>query len=94
MKMTDREVIDLINNSLVEEFELDPEHMEPEVDLFEDLGLDSLDIVDLVVLLENAFHFKIREEETIREIRKLGEIHDFVLAKKQELERGAPSTSC
>lgn len=87
--MTDREVIELINNSLVEEFELDPAAMSPDADLFEDLGLDSLDIVDMVVLLENAFKFKIREEEAIREIRKLGEVHDFVLAKKKDLEKAA-----
>lgn len=87
--MTDREVIELINNSLAEEFELNPADMSPEADLFEDLGLDSLDIVDMVVLLENAFKFKIREEEAIREIRKLGEIHDFVLAKKRGMEKVA-----
>ncbi len=87
--MTDREVIELINSSLVEEFELNPADMMPDADLFENLGLDSLDIVDMVVLLESAFKFKIREEETIREIRKLGEIHDFVLAKKRDLEKAA-----
>lgn len=87
--MTDREVIELINNSLVEEFELDPTAMLRDADLFEDLGLDSLDIVDMVVLLENAFKFKIREEEAIREIRRLGEIHDFVLGKKRDLEKAA-----
>lgn len=79
--MTDDEVIKTINMSLAEEFELDPDLMIPEADIYEDLGLDSLDMVDLVVVLENSFHIKIHEEETIREIRTLGQIHRFVQSK-------------
>lgn len=85
--MTDQEIIDLINTSLAEEFELDLEDMNPEAHLFDDLELDSLDIVDMVVVLESAFQFKIREEESIREIRTLGDIHRFVINKKNELEK-------
>jgi acyl carrier protein len=47
--------------------------------------LDSLDIVDLVVVLEKAFQFKIREEDSIQEIRTLGDIHRFVINKKRSL---------
>lgn len=83
--MTDREIIELINSSLVDEFEFDPAEMLPDADLFEDLGLDSLDIFDMIVVLETAFKFKIREDMTIRGIRKLGQIHDFVLTRKMEL---------
>ena len=82
--MTEQQVIDLINSSLVEEFELDPSAMQPEANIYEDLGLDSLDTVDMVIVLEGAFKFKIREESAIREIRTLGDIHRFVLGKLQE----------
>jgi acyl carrier protein len=83
--MTDQEIIDLINLTLAEEFELNMEDMKPEALIFDDLELDSLDIVDMVVVLENAFQFKIREEESIREIRSLGDIHEFVIKKKNQL---------
>jgi len=83
--MTDHEIIDLINLTLAEEFELDMEAMKPEALIFDDLDLDSLDIVDMVVVLENAFQFKIREEESIRKIRSLGDIHKFVINKKNQL---------
>lgn len=83
--MTDQQIIDLINTSLEEEFELEEDDMKPEALLFEDLELDSLDIVDLVVVLEKAFQFKIREEDPIREIRTLGDIHRFVINKKNEI---------
>ena len=82
------EVIALINSSLAEEFELNTEDMVPEATLFEDLELDSLDIVDMVIVLENAFSFKIKEEKEIRKIVTLGDIHDFVISKKTELENG------
>ena len=83
--MTDEKVIEIINTSLAEEFELDPEKMVSDALLFEDLELDSLDRVDTVIMLERAFKFKIREEEEIRQIRTLGDIHTFVLNKIQSL---------
>jgi acyl carrier protein len=83
--MTDEKIIEIINSSLVEEFELDPDKMVPEAILYDDLGLDSLDRVDTVIVLEQAFKFKIREEEAIREIRTLGDIHRFVINKMLSL---------
>jgi acyl carrier protein len=85
MTMTDMEIIEQINTSLAEEFELNREVLKPEALIFDDLELDSLDIVDMVVVLENEFKFKIREEEALREIRTLGDIHNFVLNKSIEI---------
>ena len=82
--MTEQEVIELIDSSLAEEFELDRADMTPEANIYEDLGLDSLDTVDMVIVLEGAFNFKIREEESVRAIRTLGDIHIFVLEKVAE----------
>ena len=82
--MTEQDVIELIDSSLAEEFELDRADMTPEANIYEDLGLDSLDTVDMVIVLEGAFNFKIREEQAIRAIRTLGDIHRFVLEKVAE----------
>ena len=84
--MTDQEIVELINRSLAEEFEYDVDAMTPETTLFEEMGLDSLDIVDLVIVLETAFGMKVREEEAIRKIRTLGDIHSFVIGKKRQTE--------
>jgi acyl carrier protein len=83
--MIDEKVIEIINTSLANEFELDMEKMVPDALLYDDLGLDSLDRVDTVILLEQAFKFKIREEEEIRQIRTLGDIHNFVINKIKSL---------
>jgi len=83
--MTEQEIIERIDASLAEEFELEMSMMVPEATLFDDLGLDSLDMVDMVIALEQAFKLKIRDEEEIRKIRTLGDIHSFVIGKVREL---------
>ncbi len=84
--MTDNEVIELINRSLVDEFELDPSMMKPEARLVEGLGFDSLDFVDIVVVLQQAFGVTLREDPRVREVRTLGDLHHLVIEKKKELE--------
>jgi acyl carrier protein len=86
--MTNDEIIRTINRVLMKEFELDADKMVPEAHLFDTLELDSLDMVDMVIVLENAFKFKITEEKEIREIRTLGDIHNFVIKKSEEIKKG------
>lgn len=83
--MTEVEIIQTVNAALAKEFELEVSEMTPEKNLFEDLGLDSLDMVDMVIVLEQTFTFKIRDEEEVRQIRTLGDIHRFILLKKTAL---------
>ena len=84
--MTDQEIVARINEALVKEFELDPDAMTPDATLFDALKLDSLDMVDMVVVLEKTFQYKIRDEAEIRQIRTLGDIHGFITRKARELE--------
>ena len=84
--MTDAEIIGIINDSMVNEFELDPEMMTPESHLVQDLEMDSLDFVDLVVVLQEAFGIKLRNDPNVRQINTLGDLHELVLEKKRELE--------
>jgi len=83
--MTDAEAIGIINDSMVKEFELDPEMMTPKAHLVKDLEMDSLDFVDLVVVLQEAFGIKLRNDSSVREINTLGDLHDLVLEKKRQL---------
>jgi len=87
--MTNEEIIRIINDSLIKEFELEGEKMVPEAILYDDLELDSLDRVDMVIVLENAFKFKIREEKEIRDIRTLGDIHNFVINRILDIDRAS-----
>jgi acyl carrier protein len=87
MIMNDQEIIEAINAALVEEFELDIEEMVPEANLFLDLELDSLDMVDMVIVLEQTFKIKVRDEKAIRKIRTLEDLYNFVINKKREMEK-------
>jgi acyl carrier protein len=80
--MTEQEIIDKVNGVFIRAFEIDEAEIRPGAHIFEDLGLDSLDIVDLVVELQKAFGVKIREEEEVREIRTLNDIYEFIKGVK------------
>jgi len=89
--MTKDEIIEKTNEVFVDAFEMDPERLLPEAHVFNDLGLDSLDTVDLVVALQKKFGVRIRDDERVRDIRTLGDIHAFVAALKAEGERSNPT---
>ena len=74
----------LVNEVFEESFEIEPSRLKPEAHIFEELGLDSLDIVDLVVALQKKFKVQIREDERVRKIRTLEDIYQFILALKSE----------
>ncbi|EHQ42559.1 MULTISPECIES: acyl carrier protein [Myroides] len=61
--MDNKEIFEKINQILVEEFEVDQEVIEAENNLRESLNLDSLDYVDLVVLIESNFGVKLVEAD-------------------------------
>ncbi|MBT6744929.1 MAG: acyl carrier protein [Flavobacteriales bacterium] len=81
--MTKGEVIEKINEFLVDEFEVDPDSISAEGDLKETLDLDSLDYVDLVVVIESNFGFKVKGEDFI-EIKTFQNFYDYVEAKVAE----------
>jgi acyl carrier protein len=60
---SNEEIIGKINDFLVEEFETDPAQIEPEANLKQVVELDSLDYIDLVVVIENNFSFKVKPED-------------------------------
>lgn len=78
-------IIEIVNRVLVEEFEIDPGLLKPEALLYEDIGLDSLDAVDLIVMVDKELGVKIKEEDA-REIRTLENVYQVIkglLKKKQ-----------
>ena len=60
---SNEEIIGKINDFLVEEFETDPAQIEPEANLKQVVELDSLDYIDLVVVIENNFSFKVKPKD-------------------------------
>jgi acyl carrier protein len=73
------EIIEKINDFLVDEFELDADQLKPEVLLKNDLGIDSLDFVDIIVIIEKNFGFKVKAEE-MANVKTLQDFYDYVIA--------------
>jgi acyl carrier protein len=71
------EIVEKINQFLVEEFEVDPGKIIPEANLRETLELDSLDYIDLVVVIESNFGFKVKPEDFIS-IASFQDFYDYI----------------
>lgn len=82
--MSDEALRQKVVETLAEEFELNPEMMTPEATLYDDLGLDSLDAVDMVVALEKAFGMKLTDEEALRSIRTMDDLFQFLVSLKNQ----------
>lgn len=78
--MERREIEEKVNDFLVEEMEIEADKIAPDARLKEDLGLDSLDFVDIVVIVERMFGFKIKPEE-MAEVKTLKAFYDYIASK-------------
>ena len=78
--MKRNEIINKINDFLVEEFEVDAGKINPEANLKETLQLDSLDYIDLVVVIESNFGFKVKPEY-FASIITFQNFYDYVFSK-------------
>ncbi|MDX9782549.1 MAG: phosphopantetheine-binding protein [Bacteroidales bacterium] len=85
--MIDQALIDKINSVLAEEFEVDVEKIVPEAPLMQTLDLDSLDLVDMVVLIEHNFGFTVVAKDFVG-IKTFNDFHHFI--NNRINETGAP----
>jgi acyl carrier protein len=71
-------IIEKINGFLIEEFEVDESDISPELNLKDTLELDSLDFVDLVVIIESNFGFKVVAED-FTDIKTFQDFYDYII---------------
>lgn len=83
-----QELIAEINQLMQQGFELPPEKLLPEATLIGDLGLDSLDAVDMLVHIEDRLGVKI-DGERIRSLRTLGDVYSFFAAEAVAVKKEA-----
>jgi acyl carrier protein len=75
--MTKEEIIKTTNDFLVEEIEVNPQSINDNASLKDDLGIDSLDFVDIVVIVEKHFGFKIKPEE-MADVKTLADFYNYI----------------
>lgn len=94
MDLTRGEIIEAVNNALVNELKLDPAEISPEKTFYDDLGLDSIDMVDLIIGLQRKFGISLRENDEVKKVRTVGDLCDFFeqfLARLQRQDPAAPA---
>ncbi|MCK4507255.1 MAG: acyl carrier protein [Desulfuromonadales bacterium] len=73
---TEKEVFCQVREAMVDLFELEEDAVKREAHLFQDLGLDSIDAVDLVVRLKNTTGMKVTPDDfkTVRTVEDVVQI--------------------
>ena len=74
------EIKDKVRTFLIEEMEIEPDKIADEARLQEDMGIDSLEVVDIVVLVDQAFGFKMKPED-FKDLKTFDQFCRFILAK-------------
>ena len=78
--MTRQEIEEKVRAFLIDDLEIDEEKITDDAKLKEDMGIDSLDFVDIVVIVEKNFGFKIKPEE-MAGVATLHQFCDYIESK-------------
>ena len=78
--MDRKEIEEKVRNFLIEDLEIDEDKIADDARLKDDMGIDSLDFVDIVVIVEKTFGFKIKPEE-MQNVQTLQQFCDYIESK-------------
>jgi acyl carrier protein len=81
-KMQSEDIKRRINQLLIDEIEIEENQITPAANLKNDLGIDSLDFVDLFVIIENNFGFKMKAEE-MADVKTIQDFYDYIIKRVQ-----------
>lgn len=79
------EIFERLRGALIELFEVAPEKVTPAAQLYQDLGIDSIDAIDLILKLKELTGKKI-QPESFKHVRSVGDVVEAIYA----LGAGAP----
>lgn len=71
--MNDEQILEKLKTILAESFEIDPERVQVETNLFDELDLDSIDAVDLAIKLQELTGKRIKPED-FKNVRTVGDV--------------------
>lgn len=73
----DQQLVERIRVLVADQLGLDRHEVRADANILDDLGADSLDVVELVMALEEAFDIEISDEDT-ESMRTLGDVEAYV----------------
>ena len=75
--MTREEIIEQVNSMLAEEFEVEESEFTPDVNLKETLQLDSINLVDLIALVQMTYKITIPVAD-LKQIQTFSDLYDYI----------------
>ena len=78
--MKKEEVLSRLKEIIVDRLDVEEDQIVPEASFVEDLGADSLDIVELIMGIEEEFDIEIPDEDA-EKLTSVGEAMNYTLAK-------------
>lgn len=75
--MKREEIISQVNSLLAEEFEIEENEFAPDANLKETLNLDSINLVDLIALVQTTYKITIPVED-LKKIQTFGNLYDYI----------------
>lgn len=78
--MSRKEIEQKVREFLIDELEIDEDKIRDDAKLKDDMGIDSLDFVDIVVIVDKKFGFKIKPEE-MKGVVTLKDFCDYIEKK-------------
>lgn len=70
-------ILEKVKAILSEQFDVEEDTLSTDTDIVEDLGADSLDIVDLIMSVESEFEIEVLDED-VENIKTVGDIADYI----------------
>lgn len=77
--MEREEILDLVKEAVLEQLNVDEDDIAEDASFIDDLGADSLDLVELVMALEDKFDVKIPDED-VEKIKTVGDAVEYIAA--------------
>lgn len=75
-------MFETLKNLMVEELQLDPNEIKPESDLINDLGVNSIELADMIMLCEEKFGVQI-EDDDIHKFVTVQDVADYLESHKK-----------
>ena len=69
-----------VQSLIAEQLGVEPGELRPDADILDDLGADSLDVVELVMAIEEAFDIEIADEDA-EAMRTVGDVEAYVVKR-------------
>lgn len=75
--MQRQEIKEIVDDFLIDEFEIEPEQIKDDAILKDELEIESLDLVDIIVMIEKKFGFKVKPEEIVK-VQTVDQLYTFI----------------